>query len=93
MQVTDIKIRKVFDEKIYGGTLRAVMSITLDDCLAIHDVKIIQGYDRLFVGMPSKKYDHYGFRDVVHPISQDVRKNLERIVLEAYNDYVAEFQP
>ena len=92
MQVTDIKIRKVFDEKIYGGTLRAVMSITLDDCIAIHEVKVIQGYDRLFVGMPSRKDDLYGFRDVVHPISQDVRKNLERIVLKAYNDYIAEFQ-
>ena len=67
--------------------------LTLDGCLAIHDVKVIQGYDRLFVGMPSRKYDTYDFRDVVHPISQDVRQNLEKIVLDAYNDYVAEFQP
>lgn len=65
MEITDIKIRRIITE----GRLRAVVSITLDNMLAVHDIKIVQGDERLFVAMPSRKDENGVFRDIVHPIS------------------------
>ena len=84
MNITDIKIRKIFTE----GTLRAVVSITIDECLAIHDVKVVQGSERLFIAMPSRKDESGMFRDIVHPIYPETRKELEDAVLTAYTQYV-----
>ena len=53
MKISDVKTRKIFTE----GNLKAVVSITLDDCIAIHDIKVIQGHERLFVAMPNRLYD------------------------------------
>ncbi|HBN11221.1 MAG TPA: septation protein SpoVG, partial [Ruminococcus sp.] len=69
MEITDIKIRKIITE----GRLRAVISITLDDMIAIHDIKIVKGDERLFVAMPSRKDETGIFRDIVHPISPQAR--------------------
>ena len=73
MEITDIKIRRIITE----GRLRAVVSITLDNMLAVHDIKIVQGDERLFVAMPSRKDENGVFRDIVHPISAAARKKLE----------------
>lgn len=80
MQITDVKIRKLMS----GGRLRAVVSVTIDDMLAIHDIKVVQGDERLFVAMPSRKDDNGIFRDTVHPISSDARKLFEESILAAY---------
>lgn len=84
MEITEIKIRRILSE----NRLRAVVSITLDNALVIHDVKIIQGEDRLFIAMPSRKDDNNVYRDIVHPICADFRKLLENSVLEEYQHYL-----
>ena len=81
MQVTDIKIRKFFDE----GPMKAVVSVTFDDCLAVHDIKVIYARDRYFIVMPSRKNPDGTYRDIVHPISADFRGALEKAVIDAYN--------
>ena len=73
MEITDVKIRKTFDNQ----PLRAVMSITLDNCIAVHDVKIIYASDKYFVVMPSKKTAGGEYKDIVHPINAEFRKKLE----------------
>lgn len=70
------------------GRLRAVISITLDDEIAIHDIKVVQGPERLFVAMPSRREENGAFRDIVHPISFEVRQYLEQRILDAYDQAV-----
>lgn len=85
MQITDVKIRKLMS----GGRLRAVVSVTINDMLAVHDIKVVQGEERLFVAMPSRKDENGIFRDIVHPISPDARKLFEESILEAYERQTA----
>lgn len=86
MNITDIKIRKLLSD----GRLRAIVSITLDDTIALHDIKIIEGPNRLFVAMPSRRDDNGVFRDIVHPISATGRESLESEIIEAYESYLEE---
>ena len=88
MNITDIKIRKIIPE----GRLRAVISITIDNMLAVHDIKVVQGDERLFVAMPSRKDESGIFRDIVHPISPDARKLVEDQILEAYTRHIEQMQ-
>ena len=74
MNISDVRIRKTMNE----ARLRAVVSLTVDNSLAIHDIKIIQGDERLFVAMPSRRDDAGNFRDIVHPISPEAREELEQ---------------
>lgn len=85
MNITDIRIRKILTE----GRLRAIVSITIDNALAVHDIKVIEGPERLFVAMPSRKEEGNIFRDIVHPISPEARQQLESAVLEAYSEQLA----
>lgn len=85
MNITDIKIRKLLDE----GRLRAIISITIDDTIAIHDIKVIEGPSRLFVAMPSRRDDNGVFRDIVHPIKPEARQEIEDTLLKAYEEQVA----
>ena len=85
MEITDVKIRRIMSE----GRLRAVVSVTIDDMLAVHDIKVVQGDDRLFVAMPSRKDESGIFRDIVHPISAFARKQFEERILEAYQEQLA----
>lgn len=86
MIITDTIIRSVntTDE----GRLKAIVSITIDNCLAIHDIKVIEGDDRLFVAMPSRKDENGIFRDIVHPIDGKTRDMIEESVLESYTRYI-----
>ncbi len=81
MQITDIKIRKFFDE----GPMNAVVSVTFDDCLAVHDIKVIYARDRFFIVMPSRKNPDGTYRDIVHPINASFRAKLEESVIDAYH--------
>jgi stage V sporulation protein G len=65
--------------------MKAVVSVTFDDCLAVHDVKVIYARERYFIVMPSRKNPDGTYRDIVHPISADFRKTLEKSVIDAYN--------
>ncbi len=84
MNITDVKIRAVYPE----NTLRALVSVTIDNDIAIHDIKIIEGSDRLFVAMPSRKDDKGVFRDICHPISKPARDKLETAILDEFNAVV-----
>lgn len=81
MQITEVKIRHQNEE----GKLRAMVSVTFDGVFAVHDIKIIQGTHRLFLAMPSRKLPDGRFRDIVHPIGEEMRNILEQRVLEEYN--------
>ena len=80
MQITDIKVRKTFDE----GPMKAIVSITFDRQLAVHDVKVIYAREKFFIVMPSRKNPDETYRDIVHPINAQFRAQLEQAVIEAY---------
>ena len=81
MQITDIKIRKLFDE----GPMKAIVSVTFDGQLAVHDIKVINARDKFFIVMPSRKNPDDTYRDIVHPINAQFRSTLEAEVIAAYN--------
>ena len=80
MNITDVRIRKMTKE----GNMKAVASITIDNELAIHDIKIIEGEKGLFIAMPSRKTPDGDYRDIAHHISQESRDTLQKAILEAY---------
>ena len=82
MVISDIKIRKFFDD----GPMKAVVSVTFDGALAVHDIKVINARDKYFIVMPSRKNPDGTFRDIVHPINAEFRSELEGAVIKAYFD-------
>ena len=90
MKITDIKVRKLFEE----GPMRAIVSVTFDGQLAVHDIKVIYARDRYFIVMPSRKNADGSFHDIAHPIHSTFRTMLEEEVLAAYEqakiDFVSE---
>lgn len=87
MEITDIKIRKLFNEE---GPMKAIASVTFDNQLAVHDIKVINAREKLFIVMPSRKNPDGTYRDIVHPINADFRSALENGVIEAYERELAE---
>lgn len=83
MKITNINVRRTFNEE----KLKAIVSVTIDNCLAVHDIKLIQGDTRLFVSMPNKKDSNGIFRDIIHPINSETRDSLESLILRAYEIY------
>ena len=88
MNITDVKIRKIYQD----NRLRALASITIDNALAIHDIKVIQGPERIFVAMPSRKEDSGIYRDIVHPITSNARKEIEHKILTSYHEHIEQMQ-
>ena len=86
MQITDIKVRKLFDD----GPMKAIVSVTFDGQLAVHDIKVINARDKFFIIMPSRKNPDETYRDIVHPINAQFRGMLEAALIEAYEAAVAE---
>ena len=82
MQITDVRIRKIEKE----GKMKAVVSITIDDALVIHDIKVIEGDKGLFIAMPSRKAADGEYRDIAHPINAETRENIQKLILEKYNE-------
>jgi stage V sporulation protein G len=82
MQITDIKIRKLFQE----GPMKAIVSVTFDGQLAVHDIKVINAREKFFIVMPSRKNPDDTYRDIVHPINSQFRGALEQQVLAAYEE-------
>ena len=85
MQISDIKIRKLF----HDGPMKAIASITFDGQLAVHDIKIINARDKFFIVMPSRKNPDESYRDIVHPINAEFRSMLETALIEAYETALA----
>lgn len=82
MQVTDVRIRKVNQD----GKMKAVCSVTFDDAFVVHDVKVVEGQNGLFVAMPSRRTPAGEFRDIAHPISAAARQQIQDAVLKAYQE-------
>lgn len=79
MKITEVKVYPVNEDR-----LRAYVTITLENCFVVRDLKIINGNTGLFVAMPSKKRKDGQFRDIAHPLNQEFREEIERSVFEAY---------
>jgi len=79
MDITQVKVFPVSEEK-----LKAYVSIVLDDCFLISDLKVIHGPNGLFVSMPSKRKKNGEFKDVAHPLNRETREWMERRILEEY---------
>ena len=84
MEITDIKIRKTSDET----KMRAIVSVTFDNELVIHDIKVISGYDKMFLAMPSRRLPNGNYSDIVHPTNHTMRKKIEEAVLSEYERYL-----
>ena len=82
MEITGIKIKKIATE----NKMKAIASITIDDCFAIHDIKVIENEDKIFVAMPNKRLKDGTFKDVAHPINFETRAMIENAVIKAYNE-------
>ncbi|MCI5797744.1 MAG: septation regulator SpoVG [Firmicutes bacterium] len=81
MKITDVRIRLVTKE---DSKLKAVASITIDECFVVHDIKVIEGKEGYFISMPSKKTPDGEYRDIVHPINTETREKIIEEVLKAY---------
>ena len=86
MNITDVRVRKVAKE----GKMKAAVSITIDDEFVVHDIKVIEGDNGLFIAMPSRKSVDGEYRDIAHPINTVTRENLQKLILEAYEKSLTE---
>lgn len=80
MNITDIRIKKVSTD----GKMKAVVSVTFDDAFVVHDIKIIEGQDKLFTAMPSRKTPEGEYKDIAHPINIEMRTQLEKEILAKF---------
>ena len=81
MNISDIRIRKILQD----GRLRAVVSMTVDDSLAVHDIKVVEGLDgNLFVAMPSRKGSNGEYKDICHPLNSETRALITDAVMDVY---------
>jgi len=80
MEITDIRIRKIDTE----GKMKAVVSVTFDNDFVVHDIKIIESQNGLFIAMPSRKTPDGEFRDIAHPINASMREKMQKAILEKY---------
>ena len=87
MQITDVRVRKVVAKE---GKLKAVVSITIDDEFVVHDIKVIEGEKGLFIAMPSRKASDGEYRDIAHPITSGTREMIQKLILEKYEEALAE---
>lgn len=82
MEITDIRIKKINTD----SRLKAVVSITIDNCFAIHELRVIEGKEGLFVAMPSRQVSDGTFKDIAHPINAETRKLIEDFVVAKYQE-------
>ena len=79
MQITDVRIRKITTD----GKMKAIVSVTFDNEFVVHDIKIIEGQNGLFIAMPSRKTPDGEFKDIAHPINTDTREKIQGSILDA----------
>ncbi|NLK71846.1 MAG: septation regulator SpoVG [Clostridiales bacterium] len=81
MNVTDVRVRKVSDD----GKMKAIVSVTFDDEFVVHDIKIIEGQNGLFIAMPSRKMGEGDFRDIAHPLNSETRNKIKEAIFSEYD--------
>lgn len=85
MKITDVRLRKITEE----GKMKAIVSVTFDDEFVVHDIKIIEGQNGLFVAMPSRKMADGEFRDIAHPITAETRQKVQEAIFQEYERVLA----
>ncbi len=85
MKITDVRMRLKDETKLKG-----IASITIDECFVVHDIKVIEGRDGLFIQMPNKKTSDGQHKDIAHPINTETREYIKNVVLDAYNKSIEE---
>ncbi len=83
MKITSVNVRKIEKE---GSRMKGIASVLIDDSFAVHDIRIIEGDNGLFIAMPSRKTATGGYRDIAHPINPEVRSMFEEAILDAYKN-------
>ena len=86
MNITDVRVRKITNE----GKMKCIVSITFDNLFVVHDIKVIEGHNGLFIAMPSRKTPNGEFKDIAHPINAETREKIQKAILEAYEAPEAE---
>lgn len=80
MQITDVRVRKIANE----GKMKAIVSVTFDNEFVVHDIKVIDGQNGLFIAMPSRKTPDGEFKDIAHPINTETREKIQSAILTEY---------
>lgn len=80
MKITDVRLRKISEE----GKMKAIVSVTFNEEFVVHDIKIIDGQNGLFIAMPSRKMADGEFRDIAHPINAETRKKIQEAIFAEY---------
>jgi stage V sporulation protein G len=88
MEITDIRIRKIDTE----GKMKAVVSVTFDNDFVVHDIKVIESQNGMFIAMPSRKTPSGEFKDIAHPINAAARERLQKAIIEKYEAATMENQ-
>ena len=86
MKISDVRVRLVTKEE---SKLKAVASMTIEDCFVVHDIKVIQGQEDYFIAMPSRKTSEGEYKDIVHPINTETREQIIKVVLDAFKEELA----
>ena len=81
MKITDVRVRMV---KKDDSKLKAVASVTFDDCFVVHDIKVIEGTEGYFIAMPSRKTGEGDYKDIAHPIKTETREDLIKVILAEF---------
>jgi len=89
MKISDVRVRIV---KKDDSKLKAVASVTFDDCFVVHDIKVIEGTEGYFIAMPSRKTNDGEYRDIAHPIKSEMREELIKVILAAFEEEKAKPQ-
>lgn len=80
MEITDVRVRKIAAE----GKMKAIVSVTFDNEFVVHDIKVIEGQNGLFIAMPSRKTPDGEFKDIAHPINTQTREKIQKFILDEY---------
>lgn len=80
MTITDVRIRKIASD----GKMKAIVSVTFDNEFVVHDIKVIEGQNGLFIAMPSRKTPDGEFKDIAHPINTETREQIQKAILDEY---------
>ena len=81
MRITDVRVRLIQNEE---SKLKAIASITIEECFVVHDIRVIEGKEGYFVSMPNRKSNDGQHKDVAHPINTETRKQVDKAVLDAF---------
>jgi stage V sporulation protein G len=88
LEITDVRVRKITDD----GKMKGIVSVTFNNLFVVHDIKIIEGQNGLFIAMPSRKITEGEFRDIAHPINSHMRQVLQDNILNAYEEALAKME-